>query len=231
ELVDINFGIRRGSADWIHMNSVDYNAKLDQIVLSARWFDEAWVIDHSTTMEEAAGHSGGKHGTGGDLLYRWGNPESYFAGFPFDRQFYAQHDVRWIDDGLPGEGNFLIFNNGDRRADRGYSSVDEFKPPLLKDGSYQLPADAGFGPDAFSWSYKEEGVFYSERISGAQRLPNGNTLICAGSQAWAFEVTSEGQRVWEFEIGDIETGIRSEAGLFRAPFYAKEYAGIKALLK
>ena len=51
ELVDINF-MRRGNGDWIHMNSVAYNAELDQIAMSARWFDEVWVIDHGTTKKK-----------------------------------------------------------------------------------------------------------------------------------------------------------------------------------
>ncbi len=67
----------RGIADWLHTNSVDYNEEFDQIVVSVRHFSEIWVIDHSTTTAEAAGHSGGNSGKGGDLLYRWGNPEAY----------------------------------------------------------------------------------------------------------------------------------------------------------
>jgi hypothetical protein len=76
ELVDLNFssGGPPGGADWNHINSIDYNETLDQILLSVHNFSEIWVIDHSTTAAEAAGHSGG------DLLYRWGNPQTYDAG-------------------------------------------------------------------------------------------------------------------------------------------------------
>ncbi|MCR9202188.1 MAG: aryl-sulfate sulfotransferase [Planctomycetaceae bacterium] len=218
ELVDINYGIRRGGSDWIHMNSVDYNAELDQIALSARWFDEAWIIDHSTTTGEAAGHAGGKSGKGGDLLYRWGNPEAYYGGFPFDRQFFAQHDVRWIDEGRPGAGNFLLFNNGDQ-FNRPYSSVDEFASPVTKEGSYPLSDRAPYEPQAFRWSYSDEGVFRSDRISGAQRLPNGNTLICCGESGWVFAVTPEKKRVWEFRTSSLP-GNRRGGSLFRAPWHA-----------
>ena len=73
ELIDINFS---GGTDWTHVNGIDYNADLDQIMLSVRQYSEFWIIDHSTTTEEATGHTGGNLGKGGDLLYRWGNPEA-----------------------------------------------------------------------------------------------------------------------------------------------------------
>src|SRR5262249_49444459 len=66
--------------DWTHINSVAYNADLDQIMLSVHAFSEIWIIDHSTNTAQAAAHSGGRYGKGGDLLYRWGNPRAYRAG-------------------------------------------------------------------------------------------------------------------------------------------------------
>jgi hypothetical protein len=62
------------------MNSIDYNPDLDQIALSVKGNSEAWIIDHGTTTAQAAGHTGGRRGQGGDLLYRWGNPLTYRAG-------------------------------------------------------------------------------------------------------------------------------------------------------
>ncbi len=219
ELVNLNYGIRRGGSDWIHMNSIDYNPELDQIALSARWFDEMWVIDHSTTTQEAAGHSGGKYGRGGDLLYRWGNPGAYGRGTPADRLFFAQHDVRWIEPGLPGEGNFTLFNNGNQQTERNFSSADEFAPPLNSDGTYEGSDADAFGPKTVVWSYSDKENFASNRISGAQRLPNGNTLVCSGEQGWVFEVTPEGKRIWEFELSEISPTRRGGGGLFRAPTY------------
>ena len=96
ELVDVNF-IANLSANWIHMNSIDYNPELDQIVMSTPRLNELWVIDHSTTTAEAAGHTGGTHGKGGDLLYRWGNPDVYQRGVGAgDQRLFGQHDVHWI---------------------------------------------------------------------------------------------------------------------------------------
>ena len=71
---------RPDQADWNHVNSISYNAQRDQILLSVHAFSEIWVIDHSTTSKQAAGHTGGRSGKGGDLLYRWGNPQAYHAG-------------------------------------------------------------------------------------------------------------------------------------------------------
>jgi hypothetical protein len=83
--------------------------------------------------------------------------------------------------------------------------VDEWTPPLLEDGSYQL-SDGAYGPDGPSWTYQAD-EFYSTNISGAQRLPNGNTLVCEGGEGRFFEVTPDGQRIWEYLSPDYGTGL------------------------
>jgi hypothetical protein len=87
ELIDINYGRYLNNPDWCHTNSIDYNEEFDQILLSVKHFDEIWVIDHSTTIEEAASHTGGRSGKGGDILYRWGNPQAYGTGTESDRKY------------------------------------------------------------------------------------------------------------------------------------------------
>ena len=187
-----------GGADWNHINSVAYNADLDQIVLSVHNFSEIWVVDHGTTTAQAAGHTGGRRGHGGDLLYRWGNPQAYGAGSSRDQQLFAQHDARWIPAGLPGAGHLLMFNNGMGRRDGQYSSIDEIVPPLRADGTYATAS--AFEPKQAHWTYvaEDRDEFFSSHISGAQRLPNGNTLICSGEQGRLFEVDAAGKTVWEY---------------------------------
>jgi len=199
ELIDINFGVIL-SADWTHINSINYNEEFDQIILSCPTFSEIWVIDHSTTTEEAAGHAGGNSGKGGGLLYRWGNPQAYRAGNETDQKFFRQHDSQWIDEKCPGGGNILVFNNGPGRPGEVYSSVDEIVPPVDSNGNYSYTPGYAYGPEEAVWSYKAENPtdFFAIYISGAQRLPNGNTLICDGPAGKFFEVTPEMETVWEY---------------------------------
>jgi hypothetical protein len=194
ELIDINFGT--SNIDWLHTNSIDYNEELDQILVSVRNFDEVWVIDHSTTTEEAAGHTGGNSGMGGDILYRWGNPATYHAGYSSDRKFFSQHDARWIDEGCPGEGNILVFNNGGGRPGPDYTSVDEIVPPLNGNGTYNLEPGEAYGPDEQTWIYNSN--FYSYYIGGAQRLKNGNTIVCDGPAGKFYEVTPDKDIIWDY---------------------------------
>ena len=200
ELIDINYGLPLGYIDWNHINSVDYNEEFDQILISSHILNEIWIIDHSTTTEEASGHSGGKYGKGGDLLYRWGNPQAYRAGDTDDQMLFGQHDARWITKGCPGEGHITVFNNGFLRPKLSYSSVDEIVTPVDENGNYYMEPDYTFGPKEPIWNYTAENPtdFYSPIIAGAQRLPNGNTLICNGFSGAFFEVNPEKKIVWTY---------------------------------
>ena len=209
ELVNPNGGGRGLPAFWNHMNSLAYNPEFDQIVLSVRGNNEIWIIDHSTSKAEAAGHSGGKSGKGGDLLYRWGNPAAYNRGTNAGRQLFQQHDTHWIPPGYPGEGHIMIFNNG---LDRGYSTIEEIEPPVDRNGRYALATGKAYGPERPVWIYKARNPedFYSPEISGAHRLPNGNTLICAGVTGHLFEVTPTGEKVWEYVNPVVRGGILAQ---------------------
>ncbi|MCP5099358.1 MAG: arylsulfotransferase (ASST) [Chloroflexi bacterium] len=221
ELIDLNYrgtGVKPGSADWNHINAVDYNVEFDQILLSVRNFSEIWIIDHSTTTAEAAGSSGGNSGVGGNLLYRWGNPQAYDAGSGNDQQLFVQHDAQWIPSGYPGAGNILLFNNGSGRSDGDYSTIDEIVPPVDASGTY-----SGDGPTTPTWTYTADTPidFYATNISGAQRLANGNTLICDGPNGYFFEVTAAGEIVWEYDHGN--------QAIFRVTRIQSDYPGLPTI--
>jgi hypothetical protein len=197
----------RVDPDYTHFNGVAYNADLDQIAVSVWKFSEFWILDHSTTTAEAASHQGGRSGKGGDLLYRWGNPRAYRAGTKADQKLYSQHNAHWILKGLAGAGHILLFNNGVERSDGSYSSVDELVLPVDSQGRYLFKPGTACGPDRPVWSYTapKKDDFFSSFISGAQRLTNGNTLICSGANGTVFEVTPEKEIVWKY-VNPIKGG-------------------------
>lgn len=224
--------------DWLHTNAVDYLPEHDLIVMSSPHLCEIYVIDHSTTTEEAAGSSGGRFGKGGDLLWRWGNPRNYGHGGADDRVLSYQHDPRWLDTD-DGSLRLLVFNNGGKRPPNGesYSSVDELVLPFDPERGFLREEGAAFGPAQPAWSYSAGDAFFSAFISGAQRLPNGNTLICSGAPGRLFEVTPEGKLVWDYRNGfggDVDppehAGRAPPLALYRVHRYAPEHPGIRALL-
>lgn len=235
--MDVNYSPGNGGdADWNHFNGIHYNADFDQIVLSVRGSSELWVIDHSTTTAEAAGSTGGNYGKGGDFLYRWGNPEAYGRGGPADRTLDRQHDTQWILPGLPGEGNMLMFNNGfDVLL---HSQVDEIQPPQDPiTGEFVDPGASAWGPLGTFWSYEDDPPenFFAPIISGAFRMPNGNTVVTEGTRGRIFEVTDAGEVVWDYVNPLISTGaiaqgdppaprgLRDENGVFKVRKYPYDY--------
>ena len=229
EKINTNY-IRPGvdGADWQHANSIDYNEELDQIMLSVLFFDEIWVIDHSTTTAEAAGPKG-------DLLFRWGNPQAYDQGNEEDQQFYGQHNAHWIKKGLPDEGKVLVFNNGSNRPEGLYSSV--VKLDIGTGLSYPKTESNRFFPDTFFWefTYDNPTDFYSRFISGAHQLPNGNIFVTDGAHGTFFEIDSSENEVWRYVspvtiFGIAEQGliVTNPAGdgtnfVFRATKYPQDY--------
>ncbi|WP_405413059.1 aryl-sulfate sulfotransferase [Maribacter sp. Asnod1-A12] len=193
ELIDINYiDVLRETAipdgDIMHANGFDYDEENDLIYLSINYFSEVWVIDHSTTTEQAKSSTGGTYGKGGDLVYRFGNPAAYqnTAG---ERLFYNNHFPNILENDVPGNGNILIFVNGNGESEQ--SIVYELSIPT----SFNLAANANNELNVV-WSYTRDNL-YAPRVSGAVRLDNGNTLITSGSSGF-IEVTNDGEVVWEF---------------------------------
>lgn len=230
ELVDINYrGMKRSlppfSTDFSHMNSLDYIEEFDQILVSVRNLNEIFIIDHSTTKEEAAGHTEGRYGKGGDILYRWGNPQVYRAGDRSNQKFFAQHDPRWIN----STRHITFFNNGVGRIGLDYSSVEEFVPPVDSQGNYYLEPSSAYGPKEPIWVYKQIGNLpFSIYLSGAQKIPNGNMLILSGVFGSFIEVTPEKEIVWRY-YNKRPLPIPPLNSIFKFQYYPKDYPGLDNL--
>jgi len=211
------------SGDFMHTNCVDYHPREDLIVLSSPHLCELFVIDHSTTTAEAATSSGGRRGKGGDLLWRWGNPQNYGMGTEADRRAFYQHEPSWVAGATREELRLVYFNNGQRRPGKEFSSVEDLVLPFTTENGFVRREGRPFGPEAPAWIYSEPENFFSAFISGAQRFTNGNTLICEGKDGRVFEVTKEGRIVWDYlnpHGGEVEPspqgGKAPPKALFRA---------------
>jgi hypothetical protein len=232
ELIDINFQASPG-VDWLHINSIDYNPLLDQVMVSVHNQNEIWIIDHSTTTAQAASHAGGNCGMGGDILYRWGNAEAYKRGTVADKKLFGQHDAQWIKPGIPNEGKIIVFNNGLNRPAGNYSTVEIFDPPLLPSGNYSITAPLAFDPPNSYRTYPAvpDFSFFSPNISGVMPQPNGNILICEGDNGIFFEIDSLGQQVWKYINPVSANGIITQGNpaslnvVFKIKRYETSYSG------
>ncbi len=239
ELIDINF-TNSANADWQHFNSIDYNPSLDQILISSPVFDEIYIIDHSTTTLEAAGHTGGNSGKGGDLLWRWGNSATYGGSSP--QQLFFQHDATWIKSGNPSAGKIMVFNNGSGRTPVEYSSVDIIEPVLIANNNYEMGVN-GFLPENNSYSYSAPNPtdFYSGIISSAQELSSGNIFINEGNQGHFFEINTDDEVVWDYVNPVVQDSIVAQEqvvpgnptlyfnGVFRARKIEMDFSGLDAI--
>jgi hypothetical protein len=228
QLLNINYNATADNSDWIHLNSIDYNVALDQILVSSRVLNEIWVIDHSTSSAEAASHSGGNSGNGGDFLFRWGNPLAYNTGT--STQFFGQHNAQWIQTGLPYENQIMVFNNGNGRTGGNYSTIEIINPPV--DG-FNYTSSLPYLPATTSWIYNDGNPnnFYAQLTSGCQQLSNGNVLFCNGPKGTFKEISASGTILWEYINPVSVTGILTQGttaasnSAFRCTFYPSSYSG------
>ena len=266
--LDINWG-GRVQRDWLHINSMDYNTELDQVAVNSV-HGEFYIIDHGATFipGDPEGSIRLAASDKGDFIYRWGDPARYGQGdkpsFGRDwtsistghRQMGCCHDIQWIKSGLPGAGNLLVFDNGDRLYQSlQQSGAIEINPYLDANGNdtgkYVNPPDAGYHNSERTvkkqrsrkisnhviWRYypKMSSGFISDHGSGCRRMDNGNTLLCGSSEGHLLEVTPEGKRVWEYINPVSADGIKTviteadydKHGSFRAYRYGPDHPGLK----
>jgi len=204
QLINLNY-VEAEDGNIMHANGIGYDRVNKLIYLSVNYYSEVWVIDHSTSSEVAASHSGGNFDRGGDLIYRFGNPTTQNDATT-ERLFVNNHYPNLFE-----PGKLLIYTNG---GDLEQSTVYELNLPTeLTQNS--IPETTQ--PEIL-WSYTNSQLF-SPKVSGAVRLPNGNTLITEGDFG-LWEVTQQGEVVWKF----------SAQGFFwRAYHYAKDDPAIIAL--
>ncbi len=185
QLMNINYNLQK---DWVHMNGIDYNPTTDQIVVSSHNLNELWLIDHSTSTAQAALHTGGNSGKGGDFLYRWGNPAAYSAAGT--AVFNVVHDAHWVTDG-PYAGYFAAFNNKGVTASQ--SCVDFIQP------NYTLTPGQAYLPSTYT--ARKSGFGYTSNMGNSQSLPNGNTLVCVATAGNIYEINPAGTIIWTHNTG------------------------------
>lgn len=204
QLINLNY-VDAVGGNIMHANGIGYDELNDLIYLSVNYYSEVWVIDHSTSADDAASHSGGKFGKGGDLLYRFGNPSTQ-NDETTERLFINNHYPNLFE-----PGKILIYTNG---GDLEQSTIYELKLPTELT---QKTIPKTTQPEIL-WSFTDPEL-YAPKVSGAVRLPNGNTLITEGDFG-LWEVTQQGEVVWKF----------SAPGFFwRAYHYVKDDPAILAL--
>jgi hypothetical protein len=226
---------RRGSADWLHINSMsalgpnkwydagDQRFHPDNIIWSARRANIIAIIDKKS----------------GKIVWRVGPDYTATPALRALGQIIGQHHPHIIPKGLPGEGNILVFDNGAYGGygapnpisvtgflQRDYSRVIEFDPVTLKIVWEYSPAKAGYRTPNHNYR------FYSSYISSAQRLPNGNTLITEGANGRVFEVTPEREIAWEYVspfFSSPDPRFKPENAIYRA--YRVPYEWVPQLKK
>jgi hypothetical protein len=210
----VNVNEKRQTADWVHINAASYvgpnqwyddgdeRFHPDNVVVSLREANIIAIIDRS-----------------GAVVWRLGPDYTQSREMNELGQIIGQHHPHIIPKGLPGAGNLMVFDNGGRG---GYGWAN----PAAPDGRNSLRRSSSrvleVNPVTLEkvWEYSISGIerfrFFSHYVSNAQRLPNGNTMINEGAGGRIFEVTNEGEIVWEYVSPYFGKEVKTRNTIYRA---------------
>jgi hypothetical protein len=212
----------RGEFDWLHVNSAAY-------VGPNHWFDEGDKRFAPTNLIISSRQASfiAVVARDGSIVWQLGPDFSASPELRAIRQIIGQHNAHFIPKGLPGAGNVLVFDNG---GPSGYGKPN----PIALNGQniFARPTSRVLEIDPVSlklvWSYTSP-TFFATNISGAQRLPNGNTLVTEGPSGRIFEVTKDGAIIWEYVFPIFTSGARPSNSVYRA--YRLPYSWIPQLTR
>jgi hypothetical protein len=192
----IGFNRARDSYDWLHINAASY-------VGPNQWYDggDTRFAPDNVLISSRESNFMAIVSRGGKIVWRMGPDYRESEALAKLGQIIGQHNPHIIPKGLNGAGNLLVFDNG---GAAGYGSSNPAAPDgrnAIRRGSSRV---VEINPVTFAkvWEYavggQESYRFFSHYVSGAQRLPNGNTMITEGADGRIFEVTPAGAVVWEY---------------------------------
>lgn len=227
-LLDINYKhpLQFDLIDPYHANALDYDPIRDEVVINLRSIGEFWILDHSTTTEEAATNEGGNSGKGGSIIYRWGNPEAYQQNEDSsDWKLFGAHGTNFVNEGLPDEGKIIVFNNGVLRPVGTYSTIEMIEPDIDTEGNYYIGVNGQFATKNHTILHGEDESIRSDFVSNAHQTINGNTFINEGDGGRLLEVDNNQNILWEYII-PISNGVpvnQNATNTFYISFIAHRY--------
>jgi hypothetical protein len=202
-----------GRGEWTHYNDVhffmDENGR-EKLITTGRHVDCMHIIDReSGAIQKRIGSVSYLDPETGCLEYRRSSGPITPQGIT---TLGGPHAAHVIPEGYPGAGNYLVYDNGmygDSSRAVEYSKDSTTENPIVAWESCQ-------------------GVIgrrhYSNFISGVQRLPNGNTLICDGAMGRFFEIAAGtyNEIVWEYVNPHTPDPLHNGT-VFRAHRYGPDY--------
>lgn len=195
--------------EWSHQNTLWVTEEGD-IMSSSRHIDMGFKISRKT----------------GEIVWRWGNAAYLDKETGLlelrrnENTMGGQHDVHVIPKGLPGAGHMFCYDNGM------YAFVSRAVEVDMETNEVVWSSVA----DENALGYVSGRVPFSTFISGARRLPNGNTIMCEGQNGRLYEVTYQDKEVvWEYYRPSKDNGATPWAifrGFRYAPDFCPQFAGL-----